>query len=566
VSDFKQLISLIQNTVDQFNKQIPGLQTNVLNQLLKEINSLDTKDGRIKIAGSNLRAIASIKGKLQKLILSPEYLSSVGSYTTAFNEVTRLQNDYFNSVSQKFSPPKLTKEIKKQAMDAVLTSLTQSGIDANVITPAIEIFRKAVTGGAGAFSLQKQITDLLTENETGPGQLQRYATQITTDALNQFSGQYTQIISNDLGFEWFRYSGSNIETTRPFCLACTDRKYFHISELPEILKGNFPEFDKYDGKINKKTGLPTGMIPGTDVSNFMTNRGGYNCGHQWRPVSEDLVPAEIKNALYATALYQSWAKANNKIVPEIPKPKPAPAPEPPKPTADKLDLKAHGDIKNIYDVNKLFKDQEQAIKKWFNNTTFKKVEITHAENINGRTDMNGNISLSPEKARLFSEALDKIRQEIELSLDNEKAIATMWHEIWHNRNQSDTVPDMTRTQRRFMELGNEFVARKTLDEFMDTLGTKLKHESLKSDRDDTGYNTMVRNYEHLIKYFKASPDKVLEFLKEKMETGSYTNVKSYLVDAIVSSGDKLKKREVEKAVAVAIQITEKFFIDIYTIR
>ncbi|MBK7885129.1 MAG: hypothetical protein IPJ81_16090 [Chitinophagaceae bacterium] len=132
----------------------------------------------------------------------------------------------------------------------------------------------------------------LIDNETGEGQLQKYTKQITTDALNQYSGQYTQIVSSDLDFEWFRYSGSNIETTRPFCLACTKKKFIHISEIPQLLKGNFPEFREFDGVINEKTGLPAGLIAGTDVSNFMINRGGYNCAHQLRPVSEDLVPKE----------------------------------------------------------------------------------------------------------------------------------------------------------------------------------------------------------------------------------------------------------------------------------
>jgi hypothetical protein len=60
------------------------------------------------------------------------------------------------------------------------------------------------------------------------------------------------------------------------------------------------------------------MIPGTDVSNFMTNRGGYNCGHQWRPVSEDLVPQEIKLEVYSSPEYKAWAAAHGKTPVEVP--------------------------------------------------------------------------------------------------------------------------------------------------------------------------------------------------------------------------------------------------------
>ena len=47
------------------------------------------------------------------------------------------------------------------------------------------------------------------------------------------------------------------------------------------------------GKIYDKTGLPQGMIDDTNVSNFPTYRGGYNCGHQSYPIPTALVPKDI---------------------------------------------------------------------------------------------------------------------------------------------------------------------------------------------------------------------------------------------------------------------------------
>jgi len=322
VADFKALISLINEAVEKFNKQVPGIQKQMLDDLQLLVQKLEVKDGKIKIATSNLKILSQIKSRLDKILLSPEYIKSVKGYLGNFNDVVKLQNEYFNSVAKKFTPPKLTAEIKKQAIESVAKSLTENGLHANITDKVRDMMRKAVTGGASYSTLNKQLTDFLINNETGEGQLLRYTKQITTDALNQFSGQYTQIVSADLGFEWFRYSGSNIETTRPFCLACTDRKYFHISQLPKVLKGEFPEFEEREGKLNKKTGLPEGMIAGTDVTNFMTNRGGYNCGHQWRPVSEDLVPQEIKLEVYSSPAYRAWAAAHGKKPVEVPQQKP----------------------------------------------------------------------------------------------------------------------------------------------------------------------------------------------------------------------------------------------------
>jgi hypothetical protein len=142
----------------------------------------------------------------------------------------------------------------------------------------------------------ERLREYLTTTKAGDGALERYAKQITTDALNQYSAQYLQVVSNDLGLQWYRYTGAEIETSRPFCKACLDKQYIHQSEIPDLLAGKFPEFKKEGGEINSKTKLPQGMIAGTNPENFHIYRGGWNCGHQLVPVSEDRVP-EIAKAL-----------------------------------------------------------------------------------------------------------------------------------------------------------------------------------------------------------------------------------------------------------------------------
>ena len=310
MADFRNLIETITAAVDRFNSSIPATQRAMLREVMQLVKELDTRGDRIKVTAENIRRLASINSKLQRVMLTDNYLASVKEYLGAFTEVVKLQNQYFASVEQKFKPPRLLKELRKQAVEAVANQLTENGLNSNVVDKGSELIRKAVSTGGSYNSLSKQLTDFIVNNESGEGQLLRYTKQISTDALNQFSGQYTQLISSDLGFEWFRYSGSNIETSRPFCLACTDRKFFHISELPKVLRGEFDDFKKYQGKMNPKTKLPTGMIPGTDVNNFMTNRGGYNCGHQWRPVTETLVPEPVVLRVKNSEEYKAWAKVN----------------------------------------------------------------------------------------------------------------------------------------------------------------------------------------------------------------------------------------------------------------
>ncbi|MER3499851.1 MAG: hypothetical protein C4308_15185, partial [Chitinophagaceae bacterium] len=159
-------------------------------------------------------------------------------------------------------------------------------------------------------SLQEQLNNLLTQSGGTDGAILKYTKQITTDAVNQYSAQYMQNMTSDLGYEWYRYQGKNIDTSRPFCFAMTEREYFHITEVQDLLAAKdlyyTEDGEKKRVRIYKRTGLPYGMIEDTDESNFFVRRGGYNCGHQIFPVAESRVPQEHKERVYSTPAYRMW--------------------------------------------------------------------------------------------------------------------------------------------------------------------------------------------------------------------------------------------------------------------
>ena len=301
--DFKELIKFIEATIAKFQSGIPKIQAAVFRDVLKKIKELDLVGGDVRISAANLKKLTELQGQLQKVILSPEYMESVAEFVKAFDMVTKLQNAYFKSISNDFTIPKLAREIRKIAKESVVDMLTE-GMNANVIDPVKDVIRRAITNGSSYAKLQEQLTGVFLEND---GSMVRYTKQISTDAINQYSRRYSKLVSADLGLEWFRYSGSNIKTSRPFCLACTDRKYFHVSEIPKLLKGDFPEFKEKHGKIYEKTGLPMGMYPDTTPANFAELLGGYNCGHQYRPVLESGVPPGIVAMVKQTPEYRFWA-------------------------------------------------------------------------------------------------------------------------------------------------------------------------------------------------------------------------------------------------------------------
>lgn len=295
----KKIIDEIQSAIDGFNNAMPGVQRKMSKEvelMLKDIE-LDST-GKVKPSVNNIRLVAKIKGRLDTLFRESGYTKSVSEYLNAFGEITNLQNQYFREIESSFKPNPLLKEIRNQSVQATIESLTGAGIRSNVTKMLTDVLQRNITTGANYTDLLAQVKDRLVNSETGDGTLQRYAKQVTTDALNQYSAQYINAVSNDLGLKWYMYTGALIETSRTLCEACVKKRYIHAAELPDIIKGDFPEFKNLGGKISDKTGLPLGMIAETTAENFHVYRGGHNCNHQLLPVSEASVPKAIRIAVY----------------------------------------------------------------------------------------------------------------------------------------------------------------------------------------------------------------------------------------------------------------------------
>lgn len=311
--DFSDILKRIDAAIAKFNKVIPKIQRQIFEDIQEQIKRLDTNNGKIKPTVANIKIITSIKNKMLRLILTPEYKKEVKDFAAAFNDVTKLQNQYWQEAEKTFKPRALLKQIRIQAISDTVKSLTASGIGSTIQEQISDILRTNITTGGSYASLNDQLRESLVNTKTD-GLLMKYTKQVTVDSLQQYNRQYTQIVSNDLGFVWFAYQGSDITTTRPFCDACTDFRYFHISRVPDMLAAKDLYYTK-DGKktkvpIYERTKLPHGMIPGTNPENFFVRAGGFNCQHAIRPVSETLVSMNIREETFASSYYKRWKKSN----------------------------------------------------------------------------------------------------------------------------------------------------------------------------------------------------------------------------------------------------------------
>lgn len=310
---YNDILKKIKQAVSRFNRNIPKAQRAMFDAISEEITRLDLyPDGKVRTTAKNLSILASIKAKMIRIVVTPEYKQEVKEFAKAFNEITVLQNAYWKQQEATFSPRPILKALRKQAISDTVNQLTESGIGINVGERITEMLKASITTGGSYKKLTASLRDGLLNTEQ-KGYLDRYAKQVTIDSLNQYSAQYNNIVSSDLGYTWFKYDNTDIDTTRPFCDAMTDQPYFHVSEAPRLLRAEglyyYKDGVKTKVPIYSKTGLPQGMIPGTDATTFFVNRGGYNCGHQIRPVNERQVPQEVKDRVLATSAYKGWKAA-----------------------------------------------------------------------------------------------------------------------------------------------------------------------------------------------------------------------------------------------------------------
>lgn len=178
-------------------------------------------------------------------------------------------------------------------------------------------------------------------------------------------------------------------------------------------------------------------------------------------------------------------------------------------------------------------------------------KVTRKRGVNGFTTMRGDIYLTESRADNVKAGLNNIHKGLPTTFEQEDALSTLHHEMWHNANKPGNMRQ-TNIQTKNMELANEFVSRKTLPEFMEKLGGKLQNEDLVNNRKSTGYNKMVVNFDKLIQWAGCDTMKVVETVKEHLINGRYDDQITGLIKAVkVNTAYNLKESTIRSLLTYA---------------
>ena len=194
----------------------------------------------------------AVKSKAEvRRAIEEEYLLAVDALIREYNSVARSTAEMLAIYGGAIQVPlKMIRQLQKmsfqvfedigqQYLDVVSTGIYQSTLANSTLADTVATVQKSIT------------VDMA-----------RYVKQQAHDSLMQFDASINVAIGVEAGAKEWKYVGRLITTTRPFCRK-HEGKTYTSEEIARIWKGSW---------AGKQSGNP-----------FIV-RGGYNCGHQFRPV------------------------------------------------------------------------------------------------------------------------------------------------------------------------------------------------------------------------------------------------------------------------------------------
>ena len=268
---------------DIYLTEVERAQKRLFPQIVEILRQLAVDaSGNIILNSSNLALAANVKELVQQILADSEYISAVRTYAAGMSEQVSVSNQLFAQAFDGFTPAAnaqaLFRLTQANAVDLMVNAIGNQRF-ADVVRENIET---AISSNAGFTETVRQLQTIVTGDEEVDGKLLQYNKQIAHDTFAIADRNYTSAVSEELEAEWFFYSGSEIETTRPFCRA-RHNEYFYYREIEQ-----WPA----------TAGDWAGRIPGTNSSTIYSYAGGYNCRHSIIPVSVRRVPeAKVREAI-----------------------------------------------------------------------------------------------------------------------------------------------------------------------------------------------------------------------------------------------------------------------------
>jgi hypothetical protein len=258
---------------DDFTTNIRDIEQ----QLFKEINKLfdvvDVQDGKLTSSEKTIEFLNSIEKRIDEALKKSGYNSHVYEFLKNFEKIRRNNLEIHEALNKETIPYSSLNDVTRLEVANTIDKLTGAGISRDFKTPIREALYRNVILGSTIQEARQTIEDYIVSNDGKDSKLLRYAGQVARDSINQYDGSIQQVIKNQLELPDFIYSGSIIRDSRCQCIYWVKKVFLQSDELADEIDTAVKGGSLGDCKCS-------GMVPGTNISNFAVFRGGYNCRHR----------------------------------------------------------------------------------------------------------------------------------------------------------------------------------------------------------------------------------------------------------------------------------------------
>lgn len=270
---------LIQNAENAFIGSVKKAEPLVFDEVIKILDTTDINLGKLKGSTASDQFLMQLNKKILTALKKSGYGNAVSGFVQQFPEVAANVKDIQKDLSSITITDAQIGPILKLEVNNTIQLLTDQGLASGVIAPVRQAIYRNIALGESRDSAEKLIREFLVSSPQKDSRLLSYTGQIATDSVYQFRGGLQQKIGDEIGANAERYVGSIISDSRGQCTRWVSENNGIIlhKDLPAQISWAMKPGNVYNGHRT------SGMIPGTTISNFTRNRGGYRCRHQSIP-------------------------------------------------------------------------------------------------------------------------------------------------------------------------------------------------------------------------------------------------------------------------------------------
>jgi len=290
MADFEKLVRDKQRLFDQTPENLATASVKAQRQIWNDVSdlvqSLETdEDGRVAQTQTNIRKIGEIQTALVSAIAGSEYIDAVRTFLGDIDSGARLTDEIAKNIQRSFEPSEVVKQLLEISKQNALQSLLGESMRARVTLPFVEQLTAAVATRSTLSETVKALRTVIEGDKDVDGRLVANVKTVAQTAQAIADRNYSAQVNEAIGAEWYRYAGSEIDTTRDFCSE-RHQQYYHKKEIEEWADLN------WDGKIAE-----------TNSRTIFSNAGGWNCRHSIIAVSIRRVPKDVVQRNIANGNY-----------------------------------------------------------------------------------------------------------------------------------------------------------------------------------------------------------------------------------------------------------------------